>query len=189
MNVITRKQAIAQNKKKYFTGVPCKNNHVSERYVISWRCCACISARDKKLYKNCKETRIKQVRKWQSKHPTKVLQYNEKHKKKPDYKLRHQKANQKWKKANRAYCNADWYKRYAHKLRATPIWADFSKIKRIYEKAVRLTIKTGIPHQVDHIIPLLGKTVCGLHVQNNLRVITAQENRTKHNKIIEYLVS
>lgn len=51
--------------------------------------------------------------------------------------------------------------------------------------AERLTRETGIPHQVDHIVPLQSKIVCGLHVEHNLRVITATENARKKNKLVE----
>jgi hypothetical protein len=66
----------------------------------------------------------------------------------------------------------------------TPLWANKDDIKQIYEEAKRLTIETGIKHQVDHIIPLKHSLVCGLHVKENLRVITQEENYKKTNKFI-----
>lgn len=45
-----------------------------------------------------------------------------------------------------------------------------------------MTNSTGIVHHVDHVIPLQGRTVSGLHVAGNLRVITASENVKKHNR-------
>jgi hypothetical protein len=68
------------------------------------------------------------------------------------------------------------------KKHATPKWADKNKIKQFYLKAKELTNLTGIPHEVDHIIPLNGLTVCGLHVENNLQILTQEENRKKFNK-------
>lgn len=50
--------------------------------------------------------------------------------------------------------------------------------------ARQMTLATGIPHEVDHVVPLLGKTVSGLHVENNLRVIPMLENRRKSNIFI-----
>ena len=67
---------------------------------------------------------------------------------------------------------------------AKPSWADDKAIRLIYEKAVHLTIVTGIKHEVDHIVPLTNKLVCGLHVENNLQVITFTENRQKSNKFV-----
>ncbi|MFN9115642.1 MAG: HNH endonuclease signature motif containing protein, partial [Bacteroidota bacterium] len=74
---------------------------------------------------------------------------------------------------------AGWAKRNAAKLRATPIWADQGQIKAIYKSAKDLSVATGIPHEVDHIEPLRGRNVCGLHVVENLRVVTRSENRKK----------
>jgi 5-methylcytosine-specific restriction endonuclease McrA len=45
-----------------------------------------------------------------------------------------------------------------------------------------MTKETGINYEVDHIIPLQGKLASGLHVYNNLQIITQSENRSKNNK-------
>jgi hypothetical protein len=66
---------------------------------------------------------------------------------------------------------------------ATPPWVDRSQILLIYEASVRATRETGIPHHVDHIVPLAGKNVCGLHVPWNLRAIPASENLSKGNSL------
>ena len=63
-----------------------------------------------------------------------------------------------------------------------PPWADLDAIKVFYKESHRLTKETGIKHNVDHIIPLNGELVSGLHVHTNLQVITAAENIRKHNK-------
>jgi hypothetical protein len=68
--------------------------------------------------------------------------------------------------------------------RAMPPWADIGMIKEIYELREQITQETGIPHHVDHIIPLQGRNVCGLHVHNNLRVIPARENLKKSNLLL-----
>ena len=80
-------------------------------------------------------------------------------------------------------------KRYAEKKKRTPRWLDedgISMIKEIYAMARLQTEKTGIPHHVDHIIPLQGKTVSGFHVPENLQVISYIENSRKRNKYDEW---
>lgn len=78
--------------------------------------------------------------------------------------------------------NAQIAKRKAAKLLATPSWAVEPEIQKFYELAKRMEMETGIEHHVDHIVPLQGKSVCGLHVQANLQVLPAFENLSKHNK-------
>lgn len=60
---------------------------------------------------------------------------------------------------------------------------DEALVASIYAEAKRKTHETGIPHEVDHIVPILGKFVSGLHVSWNLQVITAAENRAKGNRL------
>jgi hypothetical protein len=68
---------------------------------------------------------------------------------------------------------------------ATPKWLsaeDKSKIISIYLHARDCQAVTGEPYHVDHIIPLQGETVCGLHVPWNLCVLPAEVNIRKSNK-------
>lgn len=74
-------------------------------------------------------------------------------------------------------------KHRARKKHACPAWASLDEIKAKYAERDRLERETGIPHHVDHIVPLGGKNVCGLHVPWNLRVIPANENRSKGNRL------
>lgn len=79
-------------------------------------------------------------------------------------------------------------KRRASKLNATSKWADVSKIKQIYCDRINKEILTGKKYEVDHIVPLQSDVVCGFHVEYNLRIISASENRRKSNKFTnEYL--
>lgn len=64
---------------------------------------------------------------------------------------------------------------------SVPKWADLTAMSKFYEEAQRMTKETGIKHHVDHIIPLKGKVVCGLHVPENLQILTESENSRKTN--------
>lgn len=88
-------------------------------------------------------------------------------------------------KINRAKSLARNAKRNADKIKATPRWADLKKIEAIYKCRQELSELTGIEYHVDHIIPLRGKLVCGLHVEYNLQVMPAIENRRKSNKLVD----
>ena len=76
-------------------------------------------------------------------------------------------------------------KRRAKKLNATPLWLtkeQWLEIENKYKEAEYLTNTTGIKYVIDHYFPLQGKYVSGLHVPNNLQVITEKENREKSSK-------
>ena len=64
-----------------------------------------------------------------------------------------------------------------------PSWAIYPDIQKVYEEARRLTRVTGVTHVVDHIYPLAGKTVSGLHTAENLRPIPYTVNARKGNKL------
>lgn len=82
----------------------------------------------------------------------------------------------KWMKNNRAKVNAYWAKRYAAKRQAIPKWVDLSAIADVYVEAEYMQM------HVDHIVPLVSEKVCGLHVWDNLQLLTPFENISKGNR-------
>jgi hypothetical protein len=84
-----------------------------------------------------------------------------------------------WQKANRDRITAKANERRAKKYRAMVVWANEFFIREIYHLAKLRTVYTGIKWEVDHIIPMASKNVCGLHVEHNLQVIPQSVNRRK----------
>lgn len=94
------------------------------------------------------------------------------------------KSHMEWVKNNPDKINYYVALRKAKELQATPKWANKFFIKEIYHLAKLRSKVTGIIWHVDHVIPLKGKLVCGLHVETNLNVIPGIENIRKNNKFI-----
>jgi hypothetical protein len=93
-----------------------------------------------------------------------------------------------WKTRNPDLRNALRMHYLARKLQATPKWLTKEQRFRInffYTLCKYLTWVTGIPFQVDHIVPLKGKDICGLHVPWNLRPLPATLNNLKGNRLEE----
>jgi len=109
------------------------------------------------------------VKSWRDKNPNKVAEIN-------------LKAGKKWAKNNKGKRLATVRARQLAKKQRTPLWADRFAIEEIYKESARLTAETGIKHEVDHYYPLQGSGVSGLHVENNLQILTRSKNRSKGNK-------
>lgn len=87
-----------------------------------------------------------------------------------------------WYQSNRSTLNNRQKRRSAAIIRATPAWADAEEMKKFYESASLLGMLTGEWYQVDHIVPVQGKTVCGLHCEANFQILPKLENCSKSNR-------
>jgi len=127
----TRKQALTQGSKHYFTEKPCKRGHIRERHTSNSDCLDCNNENNRVYVKT---------------------------------------------PSGKAHIRRQVFRRKRRHRIATPQWCDVEAIGRFV---------TGCPegHHVDHVIPLRGETVCGLHVLENLQYLPAQENLAKSNKI------
>lgn len=70
-------------------------------------------------------------------------------------------------------------RRRRHERQATPPWAPCAAIRAIYAEAEKLTRETGEQWVVDHIVPLRGKIVSGLHLPWNMRIVHWLDNARK----------
>lgn len=90
--------------------------------------------------------------------------------------------NKVWCTKNQPKRAAATAKRRAAKLERTAVWGNKFLIDLQYKLAATMTKLLRVKYSVDHIIPLQGKNVSGLHVHNNLQVIAALENSAKGNR-------
>jgi hypothetical protein len=156
-------------------------------------------ARNGKYYRNkCKVCTRPQVNAWYSENKETHIEATTKWaKNNPDSrKATHQKYRQNnldacrercrsWQKNNPAAVTALVSKYRARKLNATPSWLTeehYEQIKLVYEHAKECEMLTGDKYHVDHIVPLNGENISGLHVPWNLQVLPADINIAKSNK-------
>ena len=98
---------------------------------------------------------------------------------------KHNKSNKKYIKNNPYKHATNQAKRRTIKLQRTPKWLtkqDFKTMEMFYEFAAELTKLSSIEYVVDHIVPLQGKNISGLHVPTNLQFLTRKENASKGNR-------
>jgi len=94
--------------------------------------------------------------------------------------------NKEYAVLNSGKMNAKVAKRKAAKLKATPVWLTENQLKSIeelYWLAKDLKAISGETYHVDHIMPLQGKDICGLHVPWNLQILPADINISKKNNV------
>jgi hypothetical protein len=169
--------------KLYWPGKVCRNGNVGP-WLISAKKCWC---------PDCKRQHSQNVNRWQKANPEKVLprvrewraanpERSAANKRRQTEKIRSGIAKRsEGDPSKRLYRNA--MRRKAAR-QATPPWADKDAIRAIYIEAGRRRVMGEDVH-VDHVYPLQGETVCGLHIAENLRIIPAAQNRSKWNKMVE----
>lgn len=134
-------------------------------------------------YLRNKEKAKERARKWALENPEKALEH--KRKWRQENRDQHNAINRAWDAKNRHVKTALEGKRRAAKLLRTPKWLtqdDLFIIEEAYHLAKLRSNVLGIQYHVDHILPLQGKKVSGLHVPANLQVIPAKENLKKSNR-------
>jgi hypothetical protein len=130
-------------------------------------CKECVSSHSKTYYQKNKKRIIDNYSAWVEKNRT-----------------QHNLRCQEWVKRNQGKVNERTARRYAAKTSATPKWLttdDKWVIVEAYELAQLRSKLFGVQWEVDHIVPLRGRGVMGLHVPWNLRVVPMQQNRRKSN--------
>ena len=139
-----------------------KNKEKVKAYYAKWR------AANMDKWREC-------IRQYQEAHPERINEagrrYRERHPEKN--RDRHRQYNAMHPGRKQARCVL----RRARKLNATPQWVDREAIAAIYAEAA------SRGKHVDHIVPLAGKNVCGLHVPWNLQLLDPAENLRKSNKL------
>jgi len=165
MELLSRKQAKEQTSVFYFTGIPCPHGHVSKRYTTTSNCFDCHTS-----YYGKPDQKLKQK------------EYRERTKdKKAAY-------DAEFSKNNAAYRNALKSANRAKRKQRIVGWdkefTEFVAVEAFSLARIRHTM-TGIVWHVDHVIPLRGKAVSGLHVPNNIQVVPATWNLRKSNVLIE----
>lgn len=166
---------------------------------LNARCKVCMKLADAKRYQNNTEARAERNKIYRTKN-SEVLKIKKKfyQKNRPQAIRDAENARKReWRKANSARVR-EWHERYherkphlrsafnakykAAKLQATPVWANFKAIEEFYAAADFLSMVTGEWYEVDHIVPIRSKLVCGLHCEANLQILTLEANRSKSNR-------
>lgn len=164
-----------------------KFHKVSARSLgVQSQCKKCVKRRDRVKYLKNKEAIKARVMEWRSKNPKNHLQAQRKWRDRQGdaYRLKNAQRSKDWriknpelfKKSHRKNSRYHSSKRRCDLIQRTPKWADTGKIKEFYKNC-----PPGM--EVDHILPLCGKLVSGLHVHTNLQYLTKEENSRKCNRV------
>lgn len=185
MNIVTRSQALRQGLKRYFTGKPCSRGHIAERQTSNYTCLECKKIADASDFQKHRKSRMEKSHQWKQSNPSKRRKHLKSYYLKNRDSLLEGRDKQadlarlkQWVKDNPERVNANSARRRAARLQAIPPWADLDAIKALYESCPKGS-------HVDHIIPLRHPLVCGLHVLENLQILTAEENLKKGNHFRE----
>ncbi len=186
-----RAEAKLLGAKYYFTGEPCKHGHIALRKTKG-SCLDCLKI-EWEIGKTARKSYFSAYNRSEAGQRSKVKYYKENKEaviqralaRAKEDKQRYRKA---WKEANPEEVKAFTNDRRRRHKNATPKWLSKeqkAEIRKIYKKAAALCVDVPKSYAVDHIVPLMGKEVCGLHVPWNLQILTAEENFKKNNKLLD----
>lgn len=183
MNVMTRQEARAAGLTRYFTGKPCKHGHLAERCIHNG-CLACAAKRNVAYKKRNRDKNLQWKRAWYRRNAAQAKKAQmDYYRRSPERRAKHAilvAARRMKFPDERAAAEA---KRRARQESGTPKWADHDAISMIYRGA-KVIRDSGFDVHVDHVIPLQGRKVSGLHVHNNLQIIAAAKNVSKSNRFV-----
>ena len=161
----------------------CFSNHKGTKDKHSNVCKDCDNARNRQWYLDNKEHKLKSCREYKNRNKEKIsLAGKEYYQKTKEEYLQRQK---RYRDADKSKGAAKRAKYRASLLNRTPNWLtdnDLSLIDSKYAIAKWLSVVVGIKYEVDHILPLQGKLVSGLHTPDNLSIIKSSINRSKGNR-------
>jgi hypothetical protein len=176
--IIERSQAKINGLKHYFTGRECKNGHISKRKTDNGVCLECHRIREIKSRSENPEKSREAWRRYYStdKGFSKSKKSSKKYRLNPKNKETIARSKYKAKEKNRDLYNAI-SKTYARRVkRRIPKWQNTKLIKEFYQEASTLGL------EVDHIVPITSKIVCGLHCLDNFQLLTREQNASKGNR-------
>jgi|13_taG_2_1085334.scaffolds.fasta_scaffold03460_1 hypothetical protein len=176
--LMARKEAKAAGLTTYFTGQPCREGHVAAHWTSSANCVICERASFDLAFCCNKKAPIRRTEEYRAEHQRKWRAANaEKERARVrEYQIENKERYMEYQTAYQAA-------RRVLQRKAQPPWVDVAGLRAIYRDMRRKNRKAGkIVCHVDHIVPLKGRNVCGLHVPWNLRVISARENMQKGNR-------
>jgi hypothetical protein len=170
----SRSEAISAGANRYFTGEPCKYGHLCERSLNS-HCVECDRIRTLKYYHDPKnKARVKaRVARYMKTDAGKAAQSKYWASPKGAANSTRYRSTEKGRTATR---RSNAKRQYAWRKR-TPKWVDINAIEEF-------VLRKPDGYHIDHIIPLRGGNVSGLHVLENLQYLPADKNRAKSNSVI-----
>lgn len=175
----TYSEALAAGDSQYL-GKACKKaGHVGVRFVSNKTCAACIA----EAQRTPKRKAQLKIYRQQPKAREYQIQYQKQYATTDKYKEQ----KRAYRENNAAKWTAKTRKYQSARLKRTPAWLtedDLWMMEQAYDIAKERTRVFGFPWHVDHVIPLQGKLVSGLHVPHNMQVIPATDNCSKSNKFV-----